>query len=818
MKNKQIFLVTVILSVLIYLSFIFFYGKYHKTAEQKAINNHAKVVANSLWIFNPDLAKDYLQLACQLNKYKKLVVTSLPDEMFITTGYDLEQPYDRFLRSLSLLNVISFSSDIEYKGDVIGRISVERYNTAVYTYVYAFIIATLLLIICWFITHTIKGKQELENRVKERTKALDKEIDERMRTEKTLRERDQRYAMATNAGHVGVWDWNIRTDEFYLDANLKAMLGYADNEIRNHMEDWIRFVHPDDSKQIMIAAENHIEGLTSQYQLVHRKLHKDGSIRWFLSRGTAIQRSGGKPHRIVGTDTDITDRRLAEEALQQSEEKYRLLVENATDAIFITQDEVIKFPNAKTVEILGYSEEELGKIPFIDLIHSDDQQEVINRHRKRLADKELSAISTFRIANRYGVELWVQLNAVLINWEGRPAVINFVRDITPQKKMEDQFIQSQKMEAIGTLAGGIAHDFNNILSSIIGYAELSLLNSPKDSEQYANLNEILASGLRAKDLVKQILTFSRRTEQEFKPVQVKLIVKEALKLLRASLPTTIEIHPDIRSNSLVEGDPTQVHQILMNLCTNAGHAMSEKSGVLKVSLENVTLDLDFIERHPEIGIGEYIRLTVSDTGEGISPENLEKIFDPYFTTKEKGSGTGLGLAVVHGIVEKYGGTIMVKSEMGKSSTFEVYLPILRAEPPRTQEFESPVLTGKESILFVDDEASITKLNKQVLDNLGYSVTTRTSSVEALELFRINSDKFDLVITDLTMPNMTGVELAVEILSIRSDIPIILCTGFSEFIGGEKVKQIGIRKFIMKPIARHILAQAIREALENRGTT
>ena len=326
------------------------------------------------------------------------------------------------------------------------------------------------------------------------------------------------------------------------------------------------------------------------------------------------------------------------------------------------------------------------------------------------------------------------------------------------------------------------------------------------------MQEVLIAGQRAKDLVKQILTFSRQTEQEMKPIQVNFVTKEVLKLLRATLPSSVEIRYDILTDSLVMGDPTQIHQVLMNLCANAGHAMQQKGGVLEIKLANIKLDNDISAQHPDLSPGSYVQLTVSDNGHGMAPDLLARIFDPFFTTKEKGSGTGMGLAVVHGIVKSHGGAIAVFSEPGKGSTFTVYLPAIerRIEPDIRP--EEPIPTGNERILFVDDEQAIVKMQKQALESLGYDVTARASGVEALNLFRSQPNRFDVVITDLTMPNMSGDELAGELMRIRPDLPIILCTGFSAKLDEQKAKAIGIRAFILKPILKRKIAEAIRQVL------
>ena len=388
-------------------------------------------------------------------------------------------------------------------------------------------------------------------------------------------------------------------------------------------------------------------------------------------------------------------------------------------------------------------------------------------------------------------------------------------DVTEKWKLEKRLAQAQKMEAIGTLSGGIAHDFNNILSAIIGYTELSLIDTPKGDPIQNNLKQVLKAGGRAKELVRQILTFSRPSANELHPIRVNLIVNEAVKLLRASLPSTIQIHHKIDSNLTVLSDATNIHQILMNLCTNSSYAMQENGGILEVTLSDVNLDSNFAEQHPGVKPGKFIKLTVSDTGCGMSPEVSSRIFDPFFTTKKVGQGTGMGLSVVHGIVKNHGGAITVDSLAGQGTTFSLFLPAAEAVSITPEDSVQLMVTGTEHILLVDDEDFQADLGKRLLARLGYRVTARTDSLEALGLFRQKPDDFDLVITDMTMPAMTGDVLATKIISIRPDIPVIVCTGYSERIDKDIIKNIGIKELAMKPLAMKDIAEMIRRVLDEK---
>jgi signal transduction histidine kinase/CheY-like chemotaxis protein len=381
---------------------------------------------------------------------------------------------------------------------------------------------------------------------------------------------------------------------------------------------------------------------------------------------------------------------------------------------------------------------------------------------------------------------------------------------------ERQLQLLMKMQAIGTLAGGIAHDFNNILFPIVGFTELTMDDVAPDSQARKNLDEILKATNRAKELVQQILAFSRQSHHERKPLKVHYIVKEALKLLRASIPTSIEIESNLDETcGLIKGDPTQIHQVVMNLCTNAYHAMAEKGGVLKIDMRQIEVGFDDMMENIGMKYGPHVRLTVSDEGMGMEPSVLERIFEPYFTTKEPGKGTGLGLSVIHGIVKNHGGHIRVKSEAGSGTTFDVYLPVIEGtEIEDETNIEIKDSHGNEHIMVVDDEETIVSMERKILERLGYQVTSSTDSTRALREFADQPDKYDLVITDMTMPHMTGDEMAKKMMDIKPTLPVILCTGFNERISEEKALEMGITKFVMKPVITDELTSAIRTVLDN----
>jgi signal transduction histidine kinase/ActR/RegA family two-component response regulator len=387
-----------------------------------------------------------------------------------------------------------------------------------------------------------------------------------------------------------------------------------------------------------------------------------------------------------------------------------------------------------------------------------------------------------------------------------------------QRVAEAQMRQAQKMEALGTLSGGIAHDFNNILGIIIGYAEMAHLDAPPGSPVRADLQEVMKAANRAKDLVKQILAFSRQVGLEKQPVSMGLLIKESLKMLRASIPTTIEIRLKVSGEAVVQSDPTQIHQVLMNLCSNAAHAMREHGGVLEVGARDVELTAEASALHNGLEPGAYVELSVKDTGHGIDPTIQDRIFDPFFTTKEVNEGTGLGLAVVHGIVTSHGGSVEVSSNSNEGTVFRVLIPAVTSKTAVKPAEEEALPIGTEHILLVDDEPSLAMVGAQALERLGYRVAYQTNSIAALETFRSHqtADPFDLLITDMTMPQMTGAELATVLRRMQPDLPVIMCTGFSELLDAENAKSMGFHGYLMKPVILSDLARMVRKVLNENG--
>jgi len=512
---------------------------------------------------------------------------------------------------------------------------------------------------------------------------------------------------------------------------------------------------------------------------------------------------------------DITDIKLAEEALLLQSEEWEKTF-NAIPSIITLQDtnrRIIR-ANQATFDLFQMEPEELLGMTCHSLFRGEtepcsecpslDSLTKQTNHSNIIKHKQLGKV--FQVNS-----------APILNKDNE--IQNFVyiaQDITEKTKLEEELVQAQKMEAIGTLAGGIAHDFNNILSAILGYAEIAKMDLPESSQATQDINQVIIAGNRATELVKQILTFSRKTDQAKSPLCIAALVKEALKMLRSSLPTSIDIQQDIAEDiGLIFADPTSIHQIVVNLCTNGAYAIGNDIGKLEVTLKRIHLEPDQLANQTQLQAGPYILLTVKDSGSGMDKSTVARIFEPYFTTKEHGEGTGLGLAVIHGIVDEYNGFIEVESTPGQGSTFLVYLPAAEENDTTSQEPEeqAPSPTGTENILFIDDEPAIIRVGQDILSRSGYNVTGETSSQKAWKLFQTNPEAFDLVITDQTMPELTGSELARAMLKLRPDLPIILCTGYTSAISQDEAYGIGIKEFMTKPLSIEKLIEIVRDVLD-----
>lgn len=542
-----------------------------------------------------------------------------------------------------------------------------------------------------------------------------------------------------------------------------------------------------------------------------------GELRAVHWNNTMLRDAAGD---IIGTASigeDVTERKRAEAALRESEEKFRQLAENITEVFWITDPtkNTILYVSPAYEAIWGQTYDALvqSQGSWLDVIHPAD--------RRRIAD----AVVTKQVRGEYDEEYRIVRPDNSVRWIRDRAfpvkdatgviyrIAGVAEDITRRKQLEEQVRQAQKMEAIGQLAGGVAHDFNNILGAIIGYVELTRLEVANNPMAVDYLAKVTTASNRAADLVRQILTFSSRHAQERKPTQLKPVVGEALKLLRAAVPATIEFHTDLADTPTVLADASAIHQVIMNLGTNAWHAMRDNPGKLQVELATILVDDVFASGHPGLQPGPYVRLAVSDTGTGMDRATQDRIFDPFFTTKALGEGTGLGLAVVHGILKSHDGGIAVSSKPREGTTFHLFFPVYEAEviEPAIQAKPIPLGSG-ERILFVDDEEPLVSVGTKILERLLYVVTARTSAIEALALFRDCPTQFDLVITDLAMPVMDGIGFARQLLQVDRCLPIIITTGYSGTATAEAVRDLGARELLLKPTTIRTLGESVHRVL------
>lgn len=568
------------------------------------------------------------------------------------------------------------------------------------------------------------------------------------------------------------------------------------------------YLSPTDRATFLALLEQ--KPLLKDYELTVKG--KDNAIITLELSAQLLRDAAGKPFALETFFSDVTQRRKVEQ------ERIRLMtaIEQAAEVVMITDPSgIIQYTNPAFEHTTGYTREEgIGKNPRLlkSNVHGHEFYQALwsTLHRGEIWKGRF--VNKRKDGSLYDAESTI---TPVRNASG--SIANYVavtRDITQDLKLEQQLRQAQKMDAIGTLAGGIAHDFNNILSAVIGYTELSMDDSTSRRTVRDNLEQVLKAANRAKDLVRQILAFSQKIEEGKKSVALAPLVKEALELLRASIPSTIEIKSILKSDAFILGVSSQIHQVIVNLCTNAAYAMKDKGGVLIIELDTVNLD-EQSHRPAELEPGKYALLSIRDTGSGIAPEILDMIFDPFFTTKAPGEGTGLGLSIVHGIVTGHGGAIKVVSELKRGTIFDIYLPLLQkgvsAPPAPTPQ----PLPGTERILLVDDESSIVDIITRILQGLGYHVTGFTSSLEALQAFRKTPLSFDAVISDYTMPHMTGMDLAQEIVAIRPDMPVIIITGFSDTLTEGKLLKAGVKSIIPKPITRRSLAENLRQVLDRQ---
>jgi PAS domain S-box-containing protein len=639
----------------------------------------------------------------------------------------------------------------------------------------------------------------------------------------TLREREKRYNLLLDSLNDGVVLFDGDGRIVIWNKSAEEIFGIRADEVVGHncMDIQWPTIRPDGS---WMSAPDHPGMVTLRTGEPCREelvgvIQYSGDVRWITVNTTPVRLSASdRAFAVAISFADITDRRKVEEALRESEDRFRRLFEEAPIAIQgYSSDGVIHYWNKASETTYDYTKEEAIGKNILDLIIPNEMREQVSqiiRHGARTG--EIPQGGELLLRRKNGSRVPVLSSHVVIVRQSRETELYCLgNDLTEQKRLQAELQQAHKMEVIGTLAGGIAHDFNNILSIIIGNCELALDDVPPWNPANFFLQEIQKAGSRGKDIVRQLLTFCRKSECSPKPMHLIPIFEDVLRFIRATIPTTIDIqHEMLAQEDTICSDPTIIYQVLMNLCSNAAHAMERTGGAILIRMQNIFLDGAMPDIPPGLASGKYIQLMVADTGPGIDPTVVNRIFDPYFTTKEIGKGTGMGLAVVQGIVNSHNGAVTVANRPGRGATFTVYLPLTDALPGKETWKPKIVELGDESILFVDDEKSVVDMCSKMLTRLGYRVETATTPLAALNKFQTNPKHFDLVITDMTMPQMTGLQLTKKIKAVNPKMPVVLCTGFSAYITPENAAAMDIQGYLVKPIVKLEMAKTVRQVLDS----
>lgn len=669
----------------------------------------------------------------------------------------------------------------------------------------------------------LSGKEYFEQGESVGAIGVIRDITEQVKAEDELKESEERFKSAIEGAQDGMWDWNFATGEFYYSERLAFLLGFDVSELPKTIGAWRDLLHPDDRGVTRAIFEECVRQKSDRYETTQRIRTKSGTYKWFTARATVLYDDEGNPIRFLGANTDVTEQIKAEEALRESEERFRLTFHTIPDSIILTRLEDGRFVdvNAAFTNVFGYTREEaVGKTAF-DLgiwQNPDDRKEMVNSLRETGVCMNLET----RFRKKDGVIRNGLVDARLVPFQGVPHIIGITRDVTDAKRAEEekeqlqaQLQQSQKMEAIGTLTSGISHDFNNLLQAVIGYAETMLLKKIENDHDYSSLKGILEAGEKAAYLVKQLLLFSRKAETERKPFDLNQGIYQAKIILERTIPKMIDIQ--IRPGSRIwniSADSIQMEQILLNLGTNAADAMPD-GGALTIETQNVTLDDDYARSHLEAQPGRYVILTVSDTGHGMDKSTVDKIFEPFFTTKGIGKGTGLGLASVYGIVKGHDGYIICYSEIDMGTTFRIYLPAIE-EPLASLESEAAAESlqgGTETILVVDDEELIREYIIEILANFGYKVITASSGEEALEIYAENQKEIDAIMLDIGMPGMGGHNCLRELVKINNSVKVIVASGYSADGQVKKTMEAGAAAYVGKPYRLKDILHKIRSVLD-----
>jgi len=637
---------------------------------------------------------------------------------------------------------------------------------------------------------------------------LEKRIKELEQSEKTLRA----ILSATPTG-IGVVENRVMK---WHNRAMSEMLGYASEELHGKNA---RMLYATDEEFSLVGKAIASLGPDNKTSAIEtRWVRKDGSIFDCLIRYALLDPESTED-AVVAIVEDITDRKRAEKALRQSEERYRSLVENTLDGYFISEIPSFRilFVNQRACDLFGYTMEEALNLSLWDTIVPEDHTLIQERLKKRMEKERLEQESTFYMGKRKdGSTFRAEVASSIVMFQEQPALQGIIKDVTEQKRLEQQLQQAQKMEAIGTLAGGVAHDFNNLLQAILGYTQILTMGKHENDPELMKLEQIEKSAMRASELTQQLLAFSRKVESKLRPVDLNLEVKQVQKLLKRTIPKMISIELHLQEDlQVVNADPAQVEQVMMNLAVNARDAMPE-GGKLIIETENVLFDKQYCKTHPGAVPGQYVCLSITDTGHGMDQATVDHIFEPFYTTKEVGKGTGLCLSMVYGIVKSHRGYIMCYSEPGEGTTFKIYLPAVESESREQKaepEKEAEIKGGEETILLVDDEELLRDIGKEILEEFGYTVCTASDGETALKQYSEKKDEISLVILDLMMPVMGGKQCLEQILAMDPDAKVVIASGYSVNGPTRTTLEAGAMGFIKKPFELKQMLKVVREVLD-----
>ena len=796
---------SIISAILVLLFILFAVMHWSKSLAQAELRvyEHARVVANSTWNLNLDATTEYLKTVAIHYNYKNIIIDDINDHIFTSVNMPVQSRIDSLLIALHIIPETPLRAPIVYKNHEIGHVHVIWRNKSIYTYFYSFLLTTLLLSTIYLYLHLLQSNKNLEQKVQNRTRTL-QESEQKFRAIF-----DNHYQLTGLVSPKGI----LKS----ANPSFLELMGCEEEDIIDiPLSDCPLWPHGHPLHEEVKQAVHEARSGTFVRKELHFK-NSEGNPQVIDFSLKPVFNENNELIYIVPEGRNITILKQAQKENIKQRQFTDALIESLPGVFYVCNEDLQLIRWNRSVEVLsGYNQEELKHKSLFSWFTEKDQDLIVNR----LVDRQQNIPATpleLATLTKDGSRPVYLYSSSIVEIDGSKYLIGTGLDISDHKKMETELRQAQKMEAIGTLAGGIAHDFNNILSAIIGYTELSQLEMGQNSRISGFLAGTLQSALRARDLVQQILTFSRKQDNsDLLPLQIAPLIDEALLLIRSSIPATININTDIGAqDTVILADPTQIHQVIVNLCTNGYQAIGENTGTLKVSLQEVTVD----EHNPIPGVSlpkdKYVRIRVGDSGTGMDKETIQRIFEPYFTTKETGKGTGLGLALVNSIVQEHKGAITVDSSPGKGTLFTVYLPIITKKYKEKIELlqqPNPAVNTGHHIVCVDDEPYILSILSDFFREQGYRTTSFNSGAEALEFICTTAEPIDLVITDMTMPKMSGLELGRKILSRRPQLPVILCTGYSRTINREQALKEGFCRYIEKPVILADLASDIQEVL------